>query len=76
VQFRKPEPTISQPDASDAFHLPPAALAIQAPEPREFSNAIGDGDRLDVLQFADELEIHPLTTLPEFRAGGDQKPAP
>src|SRR6266545_3377984 len=30
VQLGEPEPAVPQPDSSDAFHLPPAALTIEA----------------------------------------------
>jgi hypothetical protein len=58
VQLGEPEPAVPQPDSRDAFHLPPAALTIQAPEPGQLTDALADSDRLDVLQLTDELEVH------------------
>jgi hypothetical protein len=59
VQFREPESAVSQPDSGDAFHLPPPALAIQAAQPWQLPYAAAGGDRLDVGDVTDKLEVHP-----------------
>jgi hypothetical protein len=38
MQFSEPNSPVFQADSSDALHLPPAPLAIQAAKPRQLTN--------------------------------------
>jgi len=67
VQFGEPEAAIPQPDPRDALHLPPAALAIQAPQPRQFANLSSGCDCLDAREVADKFEVHPGEILSALR---------
>jgi hypothetical protein len=58
MQFSEPDAAIPQPYPSAAFHLPPVAFAIQAPQPREVADAVSGRDRFDVGEIADKFEVH------------------
>jgi len=55
---RRGATAVFQADARDGLHLPPAALPIQVPNPRQLANAGPGGDRLDIRQVADKREGH------------------
>jgi hypothetical protein len=67
MQFGEAEPAVSEPDPSDALHLPPAALAIQATQPGQLADAAASRYRFDVGQVADNLKVHPGAILARLR---------
>lgn len=58
MQLRESNAAISEPDPGDAFHLPPVALAIQAPEPRQVADSAISRNGFDVCEVPDNLDIH------------------
>jgi hypothetical protein len=58
MQFSEPDSTIAQAYPRAAFHLPPGALAIQAPQSWEIPDAAPGRDRPDVGKVADNIEVH------------------
>lgn len=58
VQFSHSNATVLETDSSVPLHLPPVALAIQASEPREITDASSGRNRYDVGDVSDKLEVH------------------
>ena len=57
VQFRETDGTVLQPNARDALHLAPTALALQPSKPAQVANAGAGRDELDAGQFPQNLEV-------------------
>jgi hypothetical protein len=75
VDFCKPNPAISETDSSNALHLPPVALAIQATKSREISDSSASRDRFNVSDIAGELEVHSVIRKKPARQAVESSPA-
>ena len=58
VNLRKVDSTVGQSNASNAFSLPPAALAIDLSKSGYFTNAGANSERLNMRNVADYLKVH------------------
>src|SRR5205085_9118926 len=58
VNFRQPYPTIEEPDAGNAFQLPPPTLTVTLPQQRTYTDAAPDRNNLDLRDRADDFKVH------------------
>jgi hypothetical protein len=57
MDLSESNPAVPQSDPGASFHLPPVAFAIQAAKACEIADSATCGDRFDVANVADQLEV-------------------
>src|SRR5215468_822085 len=50
----------SEADSGSSFQFSPTTWPIAPPKPRDVPNRSSNGDRLDILDVSDNLEVHPF----------------
>ena len=60
MHFGTPDVSIGKPDVGYTFKFSPPARAILTPQTHDVPDCSSNGNRLDVANFADDIEIHIL----------------
>ena len=59
MQFRESDAAVLKTHVGHPLHFAPSAGTVNLFEPGDLADRLADGDRLDILDLADDLEMHP-----------------